>query len=332
MPVDIAAATLEQPAGTVPGTSPMGPPPAFATNPVIAQGRTAGGAVESAPTVAGGITASHLTPLGTAVAPPVAKKSRAGLAIGLGLFAVLAIAAAAVGPRLLHEARGGHGSEASITPVPTGLATGAPTTTSTTNTTNTTNATPPPSAHPNQPMDPKQPKHTSGTPTTRGAAGKTPPVEPPPTSAAVAAPAPSPPAPDPPPPATTAAPAPPPPAAPTPPPAPAFNPQTCKATPGTVRSTGATNSKDLSMNGTAGAWTACAQRSIQEKPGAPITGSVHLSFSDNGAFRGATCAGCPAPLAQCIASSTGRTVALKIRGGDVTGEPGFEVPVTVTCD
>jgi len=86
------------------------------------------------------------------------------------------------------------------------------------------------------------------------------------------------------------------------------------------------------MPGTASAWTACAPRSIREKPSVPIAGSVHLSFSDNGAFDGASCTGCPPPLAQCIASSTGKTVALKIRGGDITGLPAFDVPITVTCD
>ena len=86
------------------------------------------------------------------------------------------------------------------------------------------------------------------------------------------------------------------------------------------------------MNGTAGAWTACAQSGIREKPAAPVSASVHLNFSDNGSFRGASCAGCPGAVAACIASSTGRTVQLKIRGGDVTGEPAFDVPVTFTCD
>jgi hypothetical protein len=59
---------------------------------------------------------------------------------------------------------------------------------------------------------------------------------------------------------------------------------------------------------------------------------VHLAFTDNGSFRGATCASCPAPLAQCIATSTGRTAIYKNRSGDVTGDPAFDVAITVTCD
>jgi hypothetical protein len=86
------------------------------------------------------------------------------------------------------------------------------------------------------------------------------------------------------------------------------------------------------MNGTANAWTACAQRSIKDKPNGPISANVRINFTDNGSFRGASCSGCPAPLAACIAQSTRNTVALKIRGGDVTGEPTFDVPVTFTCE
>ena len=43
------------------------------------------------PTVAGGITASHLTPLGTAAAPPLPRKSRRGLIVGLvaGIFLLI---------------------------------------------------------------------------------------------------------------------------------------------------------------------------------------------------------------------------------------------------
>jgi hypothetical protein len=101
---------------------------------------------------------------------------------------------------------------------------------------------------------------------------------------------------------------------------------------GGAHSTGATNSKDLAMNGTAGAWTSCAQSSLRERPASPIAASVHLNFTDSGSFRGASCANCPPALAACVASSTGRTVSLKIRGGDVTGEPGFDVPVTFACE
>jgi serine/threonine-protein kinase len=325
MPVDIAAATLEVPNGGL-ATNPMGAPPAFATNPMVAQGQTGPRAVDSAPA-----PGSHLTPLGTAVAPPVAKKSRVGLFFGL--CAVLA--ALGAGGMVAREKLGSkehadrpHGNGSTITPVPTGQVASTAATPTTSGAVAPSPANAPsghtaPSAIPSA-NDPKG-KHAPGTSTR--ASGRTT-VEAPSPAIVEAAPVVTAAAP---PPEPAPAPAPPP-ATPAPPPAPAFNPQTCRATPGTVHSTGATNSKDLAMNGTAAAWTSCAQRSIHEKPSAPISGSVHLSFTDNGAFRGASCAGCPAPLAQCIASSTGRTVALRIRGGDVTGEPAFDVPVTVTCD
>ena len=86
------------------------------------------------------------------------------------------------------------------------------------------------------------------------------------------------------------------------------------------------------MKGTVDAWTACARSSIREKPASPINATVHLQFSDSRAFRGATCTGCPGPLASCVASSTGRTVALQFKSGDVTGDPSFDVGVTFTCD
>ena len=71
---------------------------------------------------------------------------------------------------------------------------------------------------------------------------------------------------------------------------------------------------------------------IREKPSAPISSSVHLSFTDNGNLRGVSCAGCPASLAQCITSNTWRTAVYKNRSGDLTGAPEFDVPITVTCD
>jgi len=114
--------------------------------------------------------------------------------------------------------------------------------------------------------------------------------------------------------------------------APAFNAATCKATLGTARGSGATNAKDLTLNGTAAAWTACAQRSLKERPGGPISSVVHLMFSDTRAFRSATCTSCPPPIASCIASSTKGTVSVNFRGGDVTGDPVFDVPLTIVCD
>jgi hypothetical protein len=92
------------------------------------------------------------------------------------------------------------------------------------------------------------------------------------------------------------------------------------------------SAKDLSMRGTLDAWTACARSSIKEKPPGPIGATVQIRFSDSRAYRGATCAGCPGALAACVATSTGTTVALQFKSGDVTGDPSFDVGVTFTCD
>ncbi len=324
-PVDIAAATLQQahaesPPGTVPRVVVGG------LAPMVASGMTARSpAIESAPTVAGGISASHLTPLGTAAAPPEPeKKSRAGLFVGLALGALLVGGAGVVmTTRLTSRPHGRSEDGAPITAVPTGpitqVATGLASSVALTPPSTPTELSPPPS-----PVDPKLSK-VPGVPTPRGTAKATPE----PVAAVAVAVAPAPPLAPEPPPALTVAPAPPPPVAPA---APAFNPMTCRATAGQIRSVGGTNAKDLTLNGTAAAWTACAQRSLVEKPSAPISGSVHLEFRDNGGFRSASCAGCPAPLAQCIAGSTGRTAAYKSKSGDVTGDPAFDVPISVTCD
>jgi hypothetical protein len=95
---------------------------------------------------------------------------------------------------------------------------------------------------------------------------------------------------------------------------------------------GGSHPQELALNGTDGAWTTCARSSIKEKPAAPIAATVRLKFSDNRAFRGATCTGCTPALNQCIAASTARTVSVSFKSGDVTGEPDFDVPVTFTCD
>jgi hypothetical protein len=112
--------------------------------------------------------------------------------------------------------------------------------------------------------------------------------------------------------------------------APAFNAQTCRASVGPARTTGATSSKDLVLSNAAATWTQCAQRSLKERPSAPLAVTVHLAFIDKG-FRSATCAACPSALAACI-QATRPPVSLNIRGGDITGEPSFDVPLTITCD
>ncbi len=328
VPVDIAAATLataQAPNGS--GTVPI----VVAGGPAIpARAVTAPGpAIESAPTVAGGISASHLTPLGTAAAlPEPAQRSRAGLFVGIAVGAlVVGGVGVFVTTKLASRSHASPNGDAPVAVVPanpmiptapTSLASSVALTTPTAGVP-TGVPSPPPG-----PADVKLPK-VPGVATSHATAKVT--AEPA-VAATVAAAPPPPPTPEP-PPVPAVAPAPPPPAAPA---APAFNPMTCRATAGQVRSVGGTNAKDLTLNGTAAAWTACAQRSFRDKPSAPISGSVHLAFSDSGAFRGASCAACPAPLAQCIGSSTGRTAVYKNRSGDVTGDPAFDVPITVTCD
>lgn len=335
LPVDAAAETLAMPGGgPAPGTNPMGAAGASLPH-VVAQGMTApGAAIESAPTVAGGMSGSHLTPLGTAAAtvptgPP--KKSRAALFVGLVVVALLVVGGAIAAPRLLRDDKHAH-DEHPIKPLPTtAITTATATATTTASAAPTTAKSGEPPAPP--PADPKAPRHTTTAPTGHAPASAKATVEPPPVSAAIATPPPPPPTQEPPAPATTAPPPPPPPTVTAPPPPPPFNSATCRAAPGPVRGSGSTNAKDLNLGSAASAWTACARSAIREKPGAPIAATVHLRFSDNKAFRGASCGGCPAALAQCIQSSTtAGTVSVTFRGGDVTGDPAFDVPVTFSCE
>jgi serine/threonine-protein kinase len=335
MPIDVAAATMAMSSpNPQAGTTPM----AAASAPmIVAHGMSAAGSVASAPTVAGGMSASHMTPLGTAaataadLAPP--QKSRGGLLVGVIVGAVALGAVGAVAFIKFSAAKNTNASQQLPPPTtPT-----QPTTNATPPSTPTTNAiTPEPSTSttsPTTPPDSRSAKRVANAPLN----GHAPPpttkatVESPASASAapvaVAPPTPPPPAPDPPPTAAN----PPPPTA-TPPPAPVFNPATCKAAVGAARGNGAANAKDLTMSGTAGAWTACAQSSIREKPGGPISATVHLNFSDNNSFRGASCAGCPPALASCVGSRTRGTVTFKPRGGDITGEIAFDVPVTFTCE
>ncbi len=115
-------------------------------------------------------------------------------------------------------------------------------------------------------------------------------------------------------------------------PAPAWSPVTCHATLGPPRSASGYNAKDLTLRGTDAAWSTCAKSAIREKPAAPISGTVRIRFNDNKVFRGATCTGCTPALAQCVASSTGKTATVTFKSGDVTGDPEFDVPVTFSCE
>ena len=237
-------------------------------------------AVESAFTVAGGMSARHLTQHGTAAAAPEPRRSRVGVVLAvvalLGLGAAVAVAA----PRLIAKSR--------------------------------TDRVAAPTGEP-APNDSKGPKRAHPVPSARGTALTSPTA----TSKAAAEP-------DPPPVTPTAVPP--------PPPDPAFNPQTCRASTGAVRTNAGASPRDLTMSGTAAAWTSCAQRALKERPGGPISAVVHMTFNDSRAFKGASCPACPPPLASCIASSTQPTVSVNFRGGDVTGDPTFSVPITVVCE
>ena len=321
LPADVNAATLVQLAPVTGPQEPAIPGPVTGPNMITGPNVAVG-----APPASPAMVASKTTPLGTAVAPaaapPAAPKSNAAL------FALVGLGALALGGGgvFLYKSR----STEPVAPV-----TVAPTR----------------STKPADPAPPSAKVISADVPTTTTAA----PVE---SSKVVAVPAHlSVPAPhsnavkpgaasasvaEPPPPAPEPAPAPPPPPAPEPAPAPApppppvvvaFNPATCRAQLGPKRSAnGASNANDLSLRGTDAAWTQCARTSIKDKPAADISTSVRLRFSDNKAFRGATCAGCPAPLQACIAAQTGRTVSVSFKSGDVTGDPEFEVPVTFSCN
>lgn len=100
---------------------------------------------------------------------------------------------------------------------------------------------------------------------------------------------------------------------------------------GQKKATSGFNAKDLTLSNADGTWTACAH-TLKEKPSGPISATVHLKFSDTKSFRGATCNGCPPAIAQCVTSSAPRVASVNFRGGDVTGDPEFDVPVTFSCD
>ena len=346
MPVaDTTVATavdMTAPSGmSAPGSNPAVLNPSVGRAPIgtpvnAAHGMTA--PLESAPTMVGEPPASLTTPLGTAAvtaAPALAPaQPRAGFLIGIAAAALVG-GGIVVGAVVLRKAQPAQSlarppetapSATVATPISTTHASAVASATSSAPPTALTAATPTTTA-----SNGKTPKHTTAHNPTPNTTAEAPPTT---VAAAVAvavAPTPPPPEPPPPTPAPTAV-TPPPPVAPTPPPVAAFNPQTCRAAVGPPRSNGAVNAKDLSMGATPAAWTACAQRTLREKPNAPIVASVHLSFSDNRSFRSATCGACPIALGQCIATGTSRTVSVNIRGGDVTGEPAFDVPVTFTCE
>jgi serine/threonine protein kinase len=285
-------------------------------------------AAESAPTIAALPSPTTNTALGREIAAPTRKPNV--VAIAVALVALVGVAGGAVAFVKSRK----EPSDVSVVPTASATSTANVTSTSTSTSTSTTSAVPsapvslalttampvklettpngipkrPGKNHPGEAPPPPPDLSPPPPPTTAP-----PPVEPPPTVA---------------PPVTTQAPAPPPPA---PAPPAAFDSATCRASQGGIVPHGV-SAKDLSMKGTIDAWTACAKSAIKDKPKAPINASVHIAFTDSRAFRGATCAGCPSGLAQCIAANTGRTVSLQFKSGDVTGDPSFDVNVTFTCE
>jgi serine/threonine-protein kinase len=121
-------------------------------------------------------------------------------------------------------------------------------------------------------------------------------------------------------------------AAPSATPAPAFNAASCRAALGSPKSAGGYNVKDLTLRTTEAAWTSCAKSSIKERPAGSIAATVRVRFNVNRSFKAATCADCPAPLATCVASSTGKSVAFSAKPGEASGDPEFDVPVTFSCE
>jgi serine/threonine-protein kinase len=278
---------------------------------------------------------AKLTPLGTELATPEERRSRAPIVV------LVALAAAAAGGVLVFTMKGrttssptssaAHGAVAPVSNADPSDSSSA------THPAVTPSSIPPlsPSLAPSATLSPEpaasaepspkaarrpsalaaHPNAAGATPAPRETAEPAPPPEPPPAPVTPAS--------------TPSAPAPPAP----PPPAPAaFNPSSCRAVIGAQRSVSGYNANNLSLRGTDAAWTSCAKTSIREKPSPAIAGTVRLRFSDNRAFRSASCVGCPAPLSACIASATSRTVSVSFKSGDATGEPEFEVPVTFSCD
>jgi serine/threonine-protein kinase len=111
-----------------------------------------------------------------------------------------------------------------------------------------------------------------------------------------------------------------------------FNSQTCRAQVGLARSVSTYSVRDLSTRGVDEVWTRCARSSIREASEGPMAAVVRVRFSDNARFVGATCTGCPGPLAACVASATRTAVSVHIMSGDATGDPEFDIPVTFTCE
>ncbi|MBX3190769.1 MAG: protein kinase [Labilithrix sp.] len=320
-PVDIAAATeasLPSLGGAAPGTAPV-----VVSAQAIAPSRDF---VASAPTV-GGVpsAASTLTPLGAPTIAEPAKRSRAGLFIGVGAAIVLLGAGAFAARSFLAS-----GTTFDVKPAtPADRSAAIPPSTSA-----------PPSAPPASSEAPKEaastvaPEASIAVPADpkKPAVAKPSTAKPAETHVETAPPPPEPVTvkvePTPPPPTPQPAPQPPPPAA-QPAPPPPFNPATCKATVGAPKAATAISARNLRLNAAPASFNACAKSAIREKPPGPIATTVRIMFSDTKAFKGATCNGCPAALAGCVAQGArGASVVLN----DDAIDSAFDVPVTFSCD
>jgi eukaryotic-like serine/threonine-protein kinase len=329
---DMRAAMRAALAGEAPevlaSMAPSAPPPihsapTVAGNPIAASGQPQQAASRTAPL--GGPDAGKVTPLGAEAAP--AAQGRGGgraLLVGgaLALVGVGALGGVVVAlrtpspvtviaaPPTVAPSEAPSASDSAAIELPATPPTGAP----------TESAAPSDSAAPTD-TSPRAPhKAVHGAPPK--SLERSP--EPAPTS---------PPEPAPPEPAPTAPPAAPPtkaPEAPAPPPAPAFNPSRCVARAGAAKSNGAVAAKDFHPGDLSNAYTQCFRQSLSARPGGPIQATVQVRFDDNGRFRGATCAACPPAARRCVEAGSSHA-RVTFRGGDVTGQPAFDVPVTFAC-
>ena len=313
--------------------------PNLATAPIVIQGGIATpagpehksgavSAVASAPTVAEGIPTSTDGGLGSGVSPAAGGPKgtrRVGLVIGMAAVFGLLGAAAVVGPRLLRPPPS-HPQEARDD-----VRENAPPKTPVTTSSAPITSEPVPSGHRDNPgpHDPKNaPRRDSKNPRVDRSAKTSTAAVPEAVEAEISAPAlaptPSPPAVEvaPPSPPTPAAPDV---AAPVTPAAP-FSAAQCTATAGSPHSNGAVNANNL-RGFDASMFSACAKQ-LREKP-ADGAARIVLQFSDDGRQKSASCATCNPAIKACV-EQRAKPMKLVIQG-DVTGDPAFEIPLTVSC-
>ncbi|MDB4942925.1 MAG: Serine/threonine protein kinase PrkC, regulator of stationary phase [Labilithrix sp.] len=287
-------------------------------------------AIESAPTVAGGMASTSQVVLQSArdqlKEPP--RGSRTGLLVGLAVVATLIGAAVVIVPQVRARV-GASGAATDVSPsaVPSALSSPGPSASSAGSSSSV--ATQPPqlpatgprvpepasaSRDPKAPKaatkDPKDPKKTVAGVADSGAE-----------SASAAAPASA---------SASAAVAPDAPLVPGGPAA--FSAATCKTSSGgSPSSAGPASASDLKVSPSAyAAWSRCAQE-LKDRPAAPINVAIHLQFTERG-FQAADCAACPPPVAACVKRVTSGKIVSFQGKGEVGAESAFEVPLVLSCD